>query len=134
MAHRGRRNADEALALALACGATVEQAAQKAGVSARTAHRRLVDPAFTRRVHSARGDMAQRAGGLLTGAAMESIKTLLELRRPPAPPAVRLGAARAVLEFGLRVREAAELEARLAALEVRLAGEEGDGPRGGKRP
>jgi len=69
--------------------------------------------------------MGQRAGGLLTAAGMESVKTLLELQRLPTPPGVRLGAARAVLEIGLKVREAAELEARLAALEERLAGEDG---------
>jgi hypothetical protein len=132
--HRGRTNADEALAQALACGATVEQAAQKAGVSVRTAHRRLTDPAFVRRVQAARGDMAQRAGGdmarraggVLTAAAIESIKTLLELQ----PPSVRLGAVRAVLEMGLRVRERAELEARLAALEERLAAVAGQWPGG----
>ena len=38
------------------------------------------------------------------------------------PPAVRLGAVRAVIELGLKVREVAELEARIAALE-RMADE-----------
>src|SRR5689334_17341262 len=101
MACEGRRGADEGLALALACGATAEQAAQKAGVSPRTAYRRKADAAFVRRVQAARGELAQRAGGALTAAALESVKTLLELQRPPAPPTVRLGAARAVLELGL---------------------------------
>jgi hypothetical protein len=125
VAHRGRENADEALAAALACGATVEQAAAKAGVSGRTAYRRQKDPAFRRLVQAARGDIVQRAGGLLTGAALESIKTLLELQRPPSSPGVRLGAARSVLEFGLKVREAAELEGRLAELERRLDAQQG---------
>ena len=68
MAHGGRKKADEALALALACGATVEQAAQKAGVSARTAHRRLAAPAFQRRVREAKVEMVQRATAVLTAA------------------------------------------------------------------
>ena len=50
MGHQGRRRADDQLRLALACGATVEAAAKKAGVSVRTAHRRLTCPAFRRSV------------------------------------------------------------------------------------
>jgi hypothetical protein len=45
---------------------------------------------------------------------------LLALLQETIPAAVRLGAARAVLELGTKLREAAELEARLAALEARL--------------
>jgi hypothetical protein len=125
VAHRGRENADEALAAALACGATVEQAAAKAGVSARTAHRRLKDPAFLRRVQAAQGDLVQRQGSLLTGAGLEAIKTLVELLRPPAPPSVRHAVARSVLEFGLKIRKAADFEPRLAELERRLDAQQG---------
>jgi hypothetical protein len=123
VAHRGRKNADEALVLALACGATVEQAALKAGISARTAHRRLADPAFAGRVQAARGDMTQRASGLLTAALVESIRVLLELQRPTNPPSVRLGATRTLMEMDLKVREAVDFEGRLAALEQRLDAE-----------
>jgi hypothetical protein len=56
----------------------------------------------------------------LTAASTESIKTLLTLQQSGVPPATRLGAARAVLEIGIRLREAADLETRLAALEERL--------------
>jgi hypothetical protein len=118
--HRGKRNADEVLLLALACGATVEQAAQQSGLSARTAHRRLAEPAFRQRLQQARGDMVQRASGMLTAATLEAIKTLLALQQPSAPPAVRLGAARAVLEQGTKLREAADLTARIEALEAQL--------------
>ena len=38
-----------------------------------------------------------------------------------SPAAVRLGAARSVLEIGMKVRETAELEERLAALEEQVA-------------
>ena len=41
-----------------------------------------------------------------------------DLVKEGTPPAVRLGAARAVLEIGLKVREAADVEQRLAALEA----------------
>jgi hypothetical protein len=65
--------------------------------------------------------MVQRASGGLTAAAMESVKTLLTLQAPTNPPAVRLGAARATLEIGMKLREAVDLEERLAAVERRLA-------------
>jgi hypothetical protein len=41
---------------------------------------------------------------------------------------VRLGAARAVLEIGMKVRETAELEERLAALEQQLGAADGCRP------
>jgi hypothetical protein len=121
MAQRGRQQADEALLLALACGATVENAARLVGVSPRIAHRRLADAAFRRRLQSARVDMVQRAAAMLTAAALEAVKTLLTLQQPAVSPAVRLGAARAVLELGMKLREFADLEERLAPLEQQLA-------------
>ncbi len=65
--------------------------------------------------------MVQRAAGMLTAAGTESIKTLLALQQASIPPAVRLGAARTVLEMGVRIREAADLESRLADLEQQIA-------------
>jgi hypothetical protein len=64
--------------------------------------------------------MVQRTVGTLTAAGSESVRTLLELVKPAAPYAVRLGAARAMLELGNKLREAVDLEERLAALEERL--------------
>jgi hypothetical protein len=120
MPSRGRRNVDEPLLMALACGATVEAAAAKAGVSPATAYRRLGEPAFLQRLRDLRADMVQRTGGMLTAAAGEAVKTLLALQKENISPATRLGAARAVLELGMRVRETAELEQRIAALEALL--------------
>jgi hypothetical protein len=117
MPHRGRKQADELLLMALACGATVEAAARAAGISKATAFRRLQDPEFSKKLKQAKADMVQRTEGMLTASGMESVKTLMELQKPVAPPAVRLGAARSVLELGMKVRERADLEERLAALE-----------------
>jgi hypothetical protein len=120
MAQTGKRNADHRLLLALACGATIEAAARQAGVSESTAHRRLADAAFRKELQGLRGDMVRRTAGTLTAAASEAVRTLLDLLKPSAPHAARLGAARSVLEIGVKLREAAELEERLAALEERL--------------
>ncbi|HEV3446447.1 MAG TPA: hypothetical protein VG099_17520 [Gemmataceae bacterium] len=120
MSHQGRHGADEALLLALACGATKENAALKAGVSERTVYRRLQDPDFRQRLQELRKDMVQRAANVLTASAMEAVKTLLSLQQGTVTNSVRLGAARAILEQGMRLRELADLEERLAALEQRL--------------
>ena len=117
-----RKGADQALLLALACGATVEHAAHKAGMSQRTAYRRLDDPAFVRQLEQLRAEMVQRTAGMLTGAGMGSVKVLVDLQADVSvSAAVRRRSARDVLEMGLKFRETAELEQRLAAVEARLA-------------
>jgi hypothetical protein len=85
------------------------------------------DAEFGRRLSAVHADMVKRASGMLTAAALESVKTLLTLQAASNPPAVRLGAARSVLEIGMKLREAADLEARVAALEQQLT--LGDGGR-----
>src|ERR1700683_4898153 len=117
-----KRTADQALLQALACGATVEIAARKAGVAERTVYRRLTDAAFKARLMESRADMVQRTAGLLTGAGMSSVKTLVDLQHDVAVAAgVRRRAARDVLEMGLRFRENVDLEQRVVALEGQLA-------------
>src|SRR5690348_4855376 len=117
MPQRGRRNVNELLLMALACGATVEAAAQKVGISRATVLRRLQEPEFCARLREIRSDMVQRTAGMLTAAAGEAVKTLLELQKSTVPHATRLGAARSVIELGTKLREAAEFEERLATLE-----------------
>jgi hypothetical protein len=51
------------LLTALACGATVEGATRKAGLSERTAYRRLADPEFQERLRRERAEVARRAAG-----------------------------------------------------------------------
>lgn len=117
MAQKGKRSADHKLLLALACGATAESAARQVGVSESTVFRRLTDSDFVRRLRAIRADMVQRTAGALTAAGSEAVRTLLELLKATNPGATRLGAARSVLEIGMKAREFAELEERLAALE-----------------
>jgi hypothetical protein len=121
MPQQGKRHADSQLLLALACGASVEVAARQAGISESTAYRRLSDPAFRRQLQAVRADLVQRTTGALTAASTEAVRALLELLKATAPPPVRLGAARSVLELGIKLRETADLEARIAALEEQLA-------------
>jgi hypothetical protein len=121
MAKGLRKKAEDALLLALACGATVEVAARQCRLCVRTVYRRLAEPDFQRRLRTLRADMVQRTSGTLTAAGSEAVRTLLELQKPALPPAVRLAAARAVLEIGIKLREVADTEERLAALEEQVA-------------
>jgi hypothetical protein len=100
----------------------VENAARKAGISERTAYRRLHNPAFVQQLDQLRAEMVQRTAGLLTGAGLGAVKTLVDLQQDATvPPATRRGAARDVLQLAIQYRETAELEQRVAALEAGLA-------------
>jgi hypothetical protein len=112
-----RKKNEDSLLLALACGATVEAAARQCGLTERTIYRRLKDAAFKARLQAVRSDMVGRSAGLLTAAASEAVRTLLALQKESAPPAVRLGAARAVLEVGMKLREVVDLQTRMDELE-----------------
>ena len=117
MAHRGRRNADEPLAVALAAGRTIREAAEAAGVGERTATRRAAEPEFRRRVAALRGAMVQAALGRLSDGLTEAADALRKLLRAKRE-SVRLGAARAIHELACKLRESVDLEERIAALEA----------------
>jgi HEAT repeat protein len=125
VAHRGRRNADEALALAVASGQSLRDAAGAAGVSERTAARRWADAAFRRRVSALRGDMVQRCVGRMADGMAEAADVLRQLLKADSE-SVRLGAARSLLELGVKLREAAELAERIGELEAIIEGIQGD--------
>lgn len=133
MAEQRKKNED-ALLLALACGATVETAAKQCQLSDRTIYRRIKEADFKARLQELRADMVRRAAGLLTAAANEAVRTLLALQKEATPPAVRLGAARAILEMGMKLREVVELETRMSELEALVKRQGQAGPRGVYRP
>ena len=119
-----KRKPDLGLILALACGASPESAAQKTGLSVRTVYRRLSDPAFQQQVSEVRADMVRRSAGLLTAAGLSAIKTFTVLLESAKSESVRLGAARAVIELGQKLRDTTDFEERLAAVERHQAEEE----------
>jgi hypothetical protein len=125
-----RKNADAALITALASGATVARAAEQAGVSERTVWRRLQADDFRARLDMARQQSIQMAVDYLGKASSAAALTLADLLAATHPPSARLGAARAILELGVKLRESQELEERLAALEAALAEQE---PASGQR-
>jgi hypothetical protein len=119
VAHAGRRNANEALALAVATGQTLREASVAVGVSERTVARRWRDPTSRRSVSALRAEMVQRSLGRMADGMTEAANVLRQLLLAQSEN-VRLGAARSLLELGVKLRESVELEQRLAELEQRL--------------
>jgi hypothetical protein len=115
-----KRKSDTVLVLLLACGASPEAAAEKAGVSLRTLRRRWADPAFRALVEDLRKDMLYRAAAMFTAATTASVKTIAELQQSAVSESVRLRAAKAIIELGFKMREGVALEERIARLEEQL--------------
>jgi hypothetical protein len=134
MATGRKRKTDAGLVLALACGSSPENAAQKAGLSLRTVYRRLAEASFRDQVQQIRAEMVQRAAGLFTAAGIAAIRTLTTLQESAESESVRLGAARAVIELGCKLRDTAELTERIAALEARLDTRSENTPRATDHP
>ena len=119
MAGGDRKNADESLVTSPASGLTVREAAQKAKISERTVYRRLEDAEFRARVHEAPKQMFERTLSVVASAGVLAAQTLRTLLNANSE-SVQLGASRALLELGSRLRENIELDERLTALEQLL--------------
>jgi hypothetical protein len=127
----GRHSADESLALALSTGQTIIDAARAAGVSERTARRRIADPDFRRRVADLRGEVIAQAASRLAAAMTHAADRLVQLVDSPDPRAA-LAAAKAVVGLGLLAREKVDNETLLRELEAKL--EQIESQRGGDAP
>ena len=118
MAGSGRESADATLMLLLAQGKPLADVAKATKVSGRTIARRLAEPEFKAEVSRIRGAMVEQAVGTLANAGTKAATVLLTLAEGAKSETVRLGAARAVLELGAKLREQNEIEERIAALEA----------------
>jgi hypothetical protein len=118
---KGRSRADGVLLSALAAGCTAGEAADVANVSERTVRRRLADADFVARMESARQEVADAVLARVSASALLAVETLTCLLEPAQPPSVRLGAAKAVLDFGIRLRSERDVHERLVAIEEHLA-------------
>jgi molybdenum-dependent DNA-binding transcriptional regulator ModE len=117
LAGNDNQKGDLALLTALAAGSSIKDAAKVAGISERTAHRRLEDLEFQERIAELRTQLLSKAVGRLTDATTEAADTMRSLLQSKSD-SVRLSAARAILELAPKLREAVELERRIAQLET----------------
>ena len=109
-------SSDDRLALLIAAGKRVVDAAEEVGVSRRTAYRRHAHPEFRKKIRELRREMFDQALGTLAEAGVQAVGALKFLLGS-ADERVRLNAAKATLQLGVQLREQLELDQRLAALE-----------------
>jgi transposase-like protein len=108
----------EAVALALAAGHTIEAAAPKGQCAVPTVKGWLAtQPAFKRRIAELRAEMTERALGKLADAMSVAADTLRHLCLRGKTESIRLKAAEALFTHGVKVRESIELHERIRVLE-----------------
>ena len=113
-----RSTSDDQLALLLASGRRVHDAANDVGLSESTVFRRLREPRFVRQLAEARAEMWDAALGSLAEASSQAVQTLRELLDSDVD-SVRLAAAKTVLDLGTKLRESCDFHSRLLLLEER---------------
>jgi hypothetical protein len=111
-----RLRQEEAAIASLLTEATIESAAQKAGVGERTLVRWLQEPAFKAEYRAARRSVVESAIGRLQQAATQAVDALTR-NLTCGTPAVEVGAAKAVLDQAIKAVELIDLAERVEALE-----------------
>jgi hypothetical protein len=120
--HGDKSRFRERAIVALLSASSVERAAKTAGMSRATLLRWMRDEGFKAELTAARralvADAISRLQTMLTDATT-TLQALLACRAPT----VRLGAARALVEFAFRAKDAEDFESRLIALEQHVTRE-----------
>lgn len=97
---------------------TQEEAAKAAGISVRTIITYLNDPEFRREYEKAGGKLVEKATREIQTGMSDAIYVLRSiLESMTATDGSKISAARAVLEFGMRMTETVDLLKRVEALE-----------------
>ena len=108
---------EKALAALLSCD-TQAEAAKKAGMTDRTIRNYLANPDFAAELMRRKRQLVADATRQMQANYQAAINALREvLDDQEAPPAARISAARAVLEFGIRFTELSDVLPRLEAVE-----------------
>lgn len=109
----------ETVALQFATGATIQQAAERTGIKARTIKSYLAMPHVRQRIEELRADMTERMMGVLCHNAASAANTLAFMSRKAKSQRDRISAAVKVIDLMLKSRELVALTARIEALEAR---------------
>src|SRR5689334_21461949 len=113
---------DDVMVAGLLSGATYESAARLAGCSKSTVTRRMSDPAFRLHLDRLRRSVITRPTDLLAAQTLESIAVLAERRDDATlPGATPAEAARDLLDLAARYHDAADVAARIEAIEQTLS-------------
>jgi hypothetical protein len=113
-----RKNQD-LLVIAVAGGATLREAAVFAKVSYETAKRAARSPEFRKAVRRRRRKLEDQSQGMLIQSLKRGSRELFKLLKH-SDPAVRLGAVRAVMKWGINAAEIAKIERTLEKMADRM--------------
>lgn len=107
----------------LVSGMTYAETAAQLGLSERTIHRYMADPTFKEALIVLRERVAQMASNLLVARMANAITVLVEIMQNPPERhgALRLNAAKAILDYALKIRSQDAAEGRLTRLEAAMA-------------
>ena len=106
---------------ALLTSTTIKEAARKIGLSARTLNNYLSDPDFRAEYEKRVEDIAQSAAAKLKKYMGEAVDVLYQTATSKeGGSTARVAAARALLDYGLKVSEMEDLRDKLEELEGRL--------------
>ena len=111
---------DTVLALAIASGTSIADAAVKVGVGRTTIYRKLENPDFVRLVCEFRDKLIAVALGRIADNLTRAADALAGLLDSPEPH-IRIRAARALFSMGIRLRDSIDLTARVRTVETELA-------------
>lgn len=108
-----RKKGADAFILAMASGKSVKDAAASAEINESTAHRRLRSPKenaheWQAAIAAKRSELVHEAAGRITARLTAAADALHDLMQNGESHNVRLGAARALLDFGLRYQPGGE--------------------------
>ena len=118
MTQRGKTRSDELLMAGLLAGLSVSAAAKAAGISVRTAQRRMRDAEFEQKFRDRKVGLVSRTTSLLTANAAAAATVLRKIfDDKKATPGARVAAATATLRLTLESYELEELERRINDLE-----------------
>lgn len=112
----------EALAMAVAGGCTIRDAATAAKCAESTAYRVAQTPLFRQRVLAIRSELTFQAVGKLSAAASQAVDCIAELMSPSQEASTRLNAAKAILLQLPALSELCELRERIDVLEQAKSG------------
>jgi transposase len=109
------------LANLLACGYSQRSAAKEIQVTEHTVSRWLSEDNLKEALSQKMHHVGKEAERLLCAALSEAVQALLNvLKNPDTAPVVKVNAARAVLNYGLKFREQGELVERISTIEKKL--------------
>lgn len=108
--------------VALISSPTIREASKKSGVAERTINEYMrTDPEFRQAYEQYRQDIIRNASERMTNAMTDAVSTLTSIMNDKKTnTATRVTASKAVLEYGLKLWEVADINARLTAIEEKL--------------